>query len=113
MITTLSPEGTAMGRLLWCLGDRGLKTLFCFAGASFVSSPAGADLLSLSCQRKSAKKGAPDAANRSLNFHNRAEKGKTRFAQTVPLLFSARLQKFKAPHRAGHGHAICCFRFAP
>ncbi|AXW62861.1 hypothetical protein CJO94_14065 [Ralstonia solanacearum] len=31
-------------------------------GASLVSSPAGADLLSLSCQRKQAKKGAPGMA---------------------------------------------------
>ena len=35
-----------------------------------------------------------------LNFRNRAGKGKTRFAQTVSLPFSARLQKFKAPSRA-------------
>ncbi|WP_230852093.1 hypothetical protein, partial [Ralstonia solanacearum] len=37
-------------------------------GPSLVSSPAGADSLSLSCQRKSAKKGAPDAATLSLDF---------------------------------------------
>ena len=40
-------------------------------------------------------------ATPSLNFRNRAENGKTRFAQTVPVLFSARLRKFKAPSRAG------------
>jgi hypothetical protein len=45
-------------------------------------------------------------ATPSLNFRNRAEKGKTRCAQTVPLLFSARLQKFKAPSRAGKGHTV-------
>ncbi|WP_324826405.1 hypothetical protein, partial [Ralstonia pickettii] len=39
-----------------------------------------------------------------LNFHNRAETGKTRCAQTVSRLFSARLRKFKAPSRAGYGH---------
>ncbi|RKG94377.1 hypothetical protein D7X74_42500 [Corallococcus sp. CA047B] len=48
-----------MGRLLWCLGDRGLKTgrfcVDCVGGVSLVSSPAGADSLSLSCQRKSAQ----------------------------------------------------------
>jgi hypothetical protein len=45
-------------------------------------------------------------AKASLNFRNRAEKGKTRFAQTVPLLFSARLRKFKAPSRAGAKQTI-------
>ena len=65
------------------------------------SPPAGGDSLSLSCQRKSAKKGAPEMATPSLNLCNRAEAGKTRFAQTVPGLFSARLHKFKAPSRAG------------
>ena len=40
-------------------------------------------------------------AKDSLNLRNRAEVGKTRFAQTVPHLFSARLRKFKAPSRAG------------
>ena len=39
-------------------------------------------------------------AKDSLNLRNRAEVGKTRFAQTVPHLFSARLRKFKAPSRA-------------
>jgi len=39
-------------------------------------------------------------AKDSLNLRNRAEAGKTRFAQTVPGLFSARLRKFKAPSRA-------------
>ncbi|WP_232317396.1 hypothetical protein, partial [Ralstonia sp. NT80] len=46
-------------------------------------------------------KGAPDAAKDSLNLCRKEEKGKTRFAQTVPLLFSSLQQKFKAPHRAG------------
>jgi hypothetical protein len=40
-------------------------------------------------------------ATPSLNFRNRAEAGQTRFAHTVSRLFSARLQKFKAPSRAG------------
>jgi len=40
-------------------------------------------------------------ATPSLNFRNRAETGKTRFAQTVSRLVSARLRKFKAPSRAG------------
>ena len=40
-------------------------------------------------------------ATPSLNLCNRAENGKTRFAQTVPVLSSARLHKFKAPSRAG------------
>ena len=39
-------------------------------------------------------------ATHPLNFRNRAETGKTRFAQTVSRLFSARLRKFKAPSRA-------------
>ena len=40
-------------------------------------------------------------ATPSLNLCNRAETGKTRFAQTVSRLASARLRKFKAPSRAG------------
>ena len=40
-------------------------------------------------------------ATPSLNLCNRAENGKTRCAQTVPVIFSARLHKFKAPSRAG------------
>ncbi|HWV05079.1 hypothetical protein, partial [Ralstonia sp.] len=44
---------------------------------------------------------APEMAKDSFNFRNRAEAGKTRCAQTVPRLFSARLQKLKAPSRAG------------
>ena len=39
-------------------------------------------------------------ATHPLNWCNRAETGKTRCAQTVSRLFSARLQKFKAPSRA-------------
>ena len=38
-------------------------------------------------------------ATPSLDFCDRAVAGKTRFAQTVPRLFSARLRKFKAPSR--------------
>ncbi|PNQ32531.1 hypothetical protein CVV70_11960 [Ralstonia solanacearum] len=52
-----------------------LLLLLGLGGASLVSSPAGADLLSLSCQRKSAKKGAPDAATPSLNFCDGEGKG--------------------------------------
>nr|WP_279629183.1 efflux transporter outer membrane subunit [Ralstonia insidiosa] len=86
-----------------------MREFFCFdsaVGSSPVSSPAGADSLSLSCQRKEAKKGAPEMATPPLNFCKRAETGKTRFAQTVSRLFSARLQKFKAPSRAGYGQTI-------
>ena len=51
-------------------------------------------------------------ATPSLNLCNRAETGKTRFAQTVPRLFSARLHKFKAPSRAGTSTAkpLGCMR---
>jgi len=45
-------------------------------------------------------------ATPSLNLCNRAENGKTRFAQTVSLPFSSLQQKFKAPSRAGYGHTI-------
>ena len=45
-------------------------------------------------------------ATPSLNFRNRAETGKTRCAQTVSRLFSARLQKFKAPSRAGEKQTV-------
>jgi len=51
-------------------------------------------------------------ATHPLNFCNRAEAGKTRFAQTVPRLFSARLQKFKAPSRAGYGHTVWAYALA-
>ena len=44
-------------------------------------------------------------ATHPLNFRNRAETGKTRCAQTVSRLFSARLRKFKAPSRAGTSKA--------
>ena len=40
-------------------------------------------------------------AKDSLNFCRREGKGKTRFAQTVPLPFSSLQQKFKASSRAG------------
>ena len=63
--------------------------------------PAGHDSLFFVLPKKSKqKKGAPEMAKDSLNLRNRAEVGKTRFAQTVPHLFSARLRKFKAPSRA-------------
>ena len=75
-------------------------------GPSLVSSPAGADSLFFVLPKKSKqKKGAPEMATPSLNFRNRAETGKTRFAQTVSRLFSARLRKFKAPSRAGTSKA--------
>ena len=67
-----------------------------------VSYPAGHDSLFFVLPKKSKqKKGAPEMATPSLNFRNRAENGKTRCAQTVPVLFSARLRKSKAPSRAG------------
>ncbi|WP_316875780.1 hypothetical protein, partial [Ralstonia edaphi] len=66
-----------------------------------LSFPAGTDLLFFVLPKKSKqKKGAPEMAKNSLNLRNRAKVGKTRFAQTVPHLFSARLRKFKAPSRA-------------
>ena len=71
-------------------------------GSSLVSSPAGADSLFFVLPKKSKqKKGAPEMATHPLNFRNRAETGKTRCAQTVSRLVSARLRKFKAPSRAG------------
>ncbi len=91
------------------------------------SYAAGHDLLFFVLPKKSRqKKGAPKMATPSLNLCNRAEAGKTRCAQTVPRLFSARLQKFKAPSRAGTSTAkpfvcvscrgpVCCsvlLRFA-
>ncbi len=75
-------------------------------GASLVSSPAGADLLSLSCQRKVSKERRARDGDFPLNLCNRAETGHTRSAQTVPRLFSARLQKFKAPSKAGYGQTV-------
>ncbi|MVY67476.1 ABC transporter permease, partial [Escherichia coli] len=75
-------------------------------GPSLVSPPAGADLLSLSCQRKVSKERRARDGDFPLNLCNRAETGKTRSAQTVPRLFSARLQKFKAPSRAGYGQTV-------
>ena len=47
-------------------------------------------------------------ATHPLNLRNRAETGKTRCAQTVPRLFSARLHKFKAPSRARVKQTIVC-----
>jgi hypothetical protein len=71
-----------------------------------VSYPAGHDLLFFVLPKKSKqKKGAPEMATHPLNLCNRAETGKTRFAQTVPRLVSARLQKFKAPSRAGKANS--------
>ncbi|WP_311975669.1 hypothetical protein [Ralstonia mannitolilytica] len=84
------------------MGVRFLGFGFVVGGASLVSSPAGADSLFFVLPKKSKqKKGAPEMATPSLDFCNRAETGKTRFAQTVSRLFSARLQKSKAPSRAG------------
>jgi hypothetical protein len=78
-----------------------ISVLLCVWSTSLVSSPAGADSLFFVLPKKSKqKKGAPEMATHSLNLHNRAEMGKTRCAQTVPHLFSARLRKFKAPSRA-------------
>ncbi len=71
-----------------------------------VSYPAGHDSLFFVLPKKSKqKKGAPEMATPSLNFHNRAETGKTRCAQTVSRHISARLRKFKAPSRAGKSKA--------
>jgi hypothetical protein len=75
--------------------------LFLFLWFIPVSYPAGHDSLFFVLPKKSKqKKGAPEMAKDSLNLRNRAENGKTRCAQTVPVLFSARLRKFKAPSRA-------------
>ncbi|MGM3274548.1 hypothetical protein [Ralstonia sp. 24A2] len=62
-------------------------------------------LLHLGLETAKQKKGAPEMATPSLDFRKRAETGKTRFAQTVSRLFSARLRKFKAPSRAGKSKA--------
>jgi len=51
--------------------------------------------------KKVSKERRAEMAKDSFNFRNRAESGKTRCAQTVPRLFSARLRKLKAPSRAG------------
>ena len=75
-------------------------------GASPVSSPAGADSLFFVLPKKVSKERRARDGDFPLNFRNRAETGKTRFAQTVPRLFSARLQKFKAPSRAGYGQTV-------
>ncbi|MDQ7149189.1 hypothetical protein RCG55_13820, partial [Staphylococcus aureus] len=45
-----------------------------------------------SCPKKVSKEMRARDGDFPLNFRNRAENGKTRFAQTVPVLFSARLQ---------------------
>ncbi|AEG70877.1 conserved hypothetical protein (plasmid) [Ralstonia solanacearum Po82] len=65
-----------------CLFD-----VFFACGASGVSSPAGADSLSLSCQRKSAKKGAPEMATPSLNLCCREERGANSLRSDRPLSF--------------------------
>ena len=96
--------GRGLGSLRRCF-DRSPRDAGC-GGPSPVSSPAGADSLFFVLPKKSKqKKGAPEMAKASLNFRNRAETGKTRCAQTVPRLFSARLRKFKAPSRAGTSKA--------
>jgi len=61
--------------------------------------------LCLAKESKQRKARPPKMATHPLNLCNRAETGKTRCAQTVPRLFSARLHKFKAPSRAGTSKA--------
>jgi hypothetical protein len=94
-----------LGGMLWGYGFFGWG--FFWTGWSIpISYPAGHDLLFFVLPKKSKqKKGAPEMAKDSLNLRNRSENGKTRFAQTVPVLFSARLRKFKAPSRAGTSKA--------
>lgn len=75
-------------------------------GPSLVSSPAGGDSLSLSCQRKEAKKGAPHAATTSLNFCRREAEEANSLRSDSLLSFSSLQQKFKAPHRAGKGQTV-------
>ncbi|PLT16875.1 hypothetical protein CXP34_22505 [Ralstonia mannitolilytica] len=73
---------------------------FVVDGASLVSSPAGADLLSLSCQRKVSKErrardGAP-LLEFLLQGGEGGLSGRSEFAS-----FPCLRQKFKAPSRAG------------
>jgi len=75
-------------------------------GPSPVSSPAGADLLSLSCQRKVSKERRARDGDFPLNFRNRAGKEANSLRSDSLLPFSARSQKFKAPHRAGDGQTV-------
>ncbi|AXV83224.1 hypothetical protein CJO92_15355 [Ralstonia solanacearum] len=67
-----------------CIGD---GCWLCAGGPSPVSSPAGAGSLSLSCQRKSAKKSAPEMATPSLNFCDREERGANSLRSDSPSLF--------------------------
>ncbi|MEE2977999.1 MAG: hypothetical protein VYB88_11045, partial [Pseudomonadota bacterium] len=76
--------------------------------------PAGTDSLFFVLPKKSKqKKGAPEMATHPLNLCDRAGKEANSLRSDSLLPFSARSQKFKAPHRAGYGHTIWCFRFAP
>ena len=78
-----------------------MQLVFLCCWSTSLSFPAGTDLLFFVLPKKSKqKKGAPEMATHPLNFRNRAETGKTRCAQTVSRLVSARLRKFKAPSRA-------------
>lgn len=88
--------------LRWLLGSPSAGGM----GASLVSSPAGSDLLALSCQRQVSKERRAQDGDFPLNLCRTEGTWKTRFAQTVPPLFSARLRKFKAPHRAGYGQTV-------
>jgi hypothetical protein len=60
----------------------------------------------LSCQRKSAKKGAPDAATPSLNLCRKEGEEANSLRSNSLLSFSSLQHKFKAPHRAGKGQTI-------
>ncbi|WP_316870545.1 hypothetical protein [Ralstonia wenshanensis] len=51
-------------------------------------------------------------ATHPLNLRNRAEVGKTRCAQTVPHLFSARLRKFKESFAISGAHFFAYFLWA-
>ena len=82
-------------------------------GASPVSSPAGADSLSLSCQRKEAKKGAPEMATSPWICVTGREGRQTRCAQTSLPSFSSPRQKSKAPSRAGYGQTVAVRAQAP
>jgi hypothetical protein len=88
--------------LYLCIGIGRLVCGVCFGGGGllpFRPLPGPTYFLCLAKESRQ-RKGAPEMATPSLNFHKRAETGKTRFAQTVSRLFSAHLQKFKAPSRA-------------
>ena len=78
-------------------------------GPSRVSSPAGADSLFFVLPKKSKqKKGAPEMATSPWICVTGRRGRQTRFAQTRLLPLSARLQKSKAPSRAGTAKPSGC-----